>query len=497
MKIIYGMLGHEANTFSTEEGSFERFAPLGWAVGDEIYDKFKDSSDYPTGMIQAAEKYGVELLPTVALQNSAPLLTKACLDKTVGALMDGVEKYADECDGVCLTLHGAGVAEGVDDLEIYILEKVRAAVGDKPITVCLDLHGNISQGMVDLSNGLFGIKEYPHIDALQAGYLAMETVIKLVNKEIKIETAVERTNMLVPCPVGVTTRMPMQWFRDLVADYAEKNKLYDATFFHGFPYANVPCCSATVVTVADENSLVSAKQAAKELTAEIWEHRNMLDIIYPQPPEAIDEAVEMRSQYEDGYVLINETSDNAGGGCPGDGTYLVRALIEKNLPRSIFGYIYDNKAALMAHEAGVGAVLKDILLGGHTDDRHGEPVYIKEAKVLKLADVHQIYKTPVVIGLPVYYGKSALLEIGNVHVIVSEIMPEQTFDDCPFTQLDIELDDHDYDIVCIKSTNHFRAFFDDKVLGIVTTDPPGIQTANLRQLDFDKVIHPIWPLDIK
>lgn len=496
MKIIYGMLGHEANTFSIEEGTFERFAPNGWAVGEEIYEKFKDSSDYPSGMIKAAEKHHVQLLPTVALQNAAPRLTKACLDKVVGTLMEGIEKYADICDGVCLALHGAGVAEGVDDLEAYILTKVRRRIGmKKPITVCLDLHGNISQEMVELSNGLFGIKEYPHIDAFQAGYLAMESLIGLIQNELCLETAFAKTNMLIPCPVGVTTRLPMKYFKELVEDYAEKNRLYDATFFHGFPYANVPCCSASVVVVADKNALVSAQEAASELAKKIWDKRELLHIIYPQPDEAIQIAIEKRKQYKKGYVLINETSDNAGGGCPGDGTYLLRALLKKNVPNSIFGYIYDKDIALEAHRVGVGGEITG-LLGGKTDHQHGEPIPIQRAKVLKLADREMIYKTPVIYGLPVYYGKAALLQIGEVHVIVTELMPEQTFDDCPFRQLDIDLEDNMYDIVCIKSTNHFRAFFDDKVLDIVTTDPPGIQTANLSQLHFDRVKRPIWPLDM-
>lgn len=495
MKIIYGMLVHEANTFSIEKGTFERFAPNGWAVGEEIYEKFKDSSDYPSGMIKAAEKYGVELLPTVALQNAAPMLTKDCMDLVVGTLLEELDKYADICDGVCLGLHGAGVAEGVDDLEAYILTEVRKRIGNtKPITVCLDLHGNISQEMVDLSNGLFGIKEYPHIDAFQAGYLAMESLIKLIRKELHLETAFAKTNMLIPCPVGVTTRMPMKYFQDLVQDYAKEKGLYDATFFHGFPYANVPCCSASVVVVTDDNSAISAEDAAKELAKKIWENRERLHIIYPQPEEAIDMALEKRKKCENGYVLLNETSDNAGGGCPGDGTYLLRALLERNVPRSIFGYIFDKEMALEAHRVGVGGKISGFL-GGKTDHQHGQPIAIADAEVLKLSDRQMVYKTPVIYGLPVYYGKAALLRIGNVHVIVTELMPEQTFDDCPFMQLDIHLEDGQYDLVCIKSTNHFRAFFEDKILGIITTDPPGIQTANLSQLDFDRVQRPIWPLD--
>ena len=200
MKIIFGILGNETNTFSSDIGTFERWAPNGWTTGQDVITRYTGSPDYPGGMIRAAGEEGVELIPTVALHSAGPLITKEALDYALGTMCAMIAEHKDGADGVCLGLHGAGAAEGADDLEAYTLQKVREVVGDEmPITVSLDLHGNISEDMVRLSNGLFGIKQYPHIDMAEAGYLAMKTLIRMIRGEVHPETALVHIPMFTNC----------------------------------------------------------------------------------------------------------------------------------------------------------------------------------------------------------------------------------------------------------------------------------------------------------
>ncbi|MBR5229966.1 MAG: M81 family metallopeptidase [Firmicutes bacterium] len=493
MRIIYGRLGHEANTFSVEKGTFERFSRGEWVQEEEVYPKYKNSNNYLGGMIEAAELYGVELVPTVALENAAPVLTAECVEKTVGTLLSIIENKWKECDGICMEIHGAAVAEGIHDLDTYILREIRKIVGpDMPITICMDLHGNLAPEMGELCQGIFGIKEYPHTDIKEAGFLAMESLIKIIRGQLKLQTVILPLNMMIPSPLGITTAMPMVWFKDFVREYKERNKLYDAALFHGFPYADVPCCAASIVAVADEDNREKAEEAAREMAEIIYENRERFNITLPQPEEALEQAAAFLDTNPEGYVLINETSDNVGGGTPGDGTYLLRELLKRNIPGSVFGFIYDSEIALLAHEKGVGAVISG-LLGGKTDNMHGEPVMFTDAKVCALSDGEMINTSPVVYNMPVFYGKSALLEIGNVKVVVTEFAAEQTFDDVPFTMVGVDL--NQCRIVCIKSANHFHAFFDQLAAKIITTDPPGISTGNLKQLNYKNIKRPMWPLD--
>ena len=491
MKIIFGILGNETNTFSSDIGTFERWAPNGWTTGPEVISRYRGSPEYAGGMIQAAEEEGVELVPTVALHSAGPLITKEALDFAMGTMCDMIAANLEGTDGVCLGLHGAGAAEGADDLEAYTLQKVREVVGnDMPITVSLDLHGNISEDMVRLSNGLFGIKQYPHIDMAEAGYLAMKTLIGIIRGQCHPETALVHIPMFTNCCNACTFHDPMKAFTDHVAQYAKEHGLIDATYFHGFPYCDVACAGASIVVVAEKGQ--GAQKAAEELAHWVWDHRHALDVECLSPAQALDRALDELKKPGEGYVVINEASDNPGGGCPCDGTWMLQELLRRDQPRSIVGFIFDPEMAAKAHAAGVGGKVAG-KPGGKTDNIHGAPVDVVDAEVCALSDGKATYVTPMQKGQPICYGKTARLRIGQVEVIVTSILAGQTLDDRVF--LVIGADINDYDIVCIKSTTHFRAFFQPRAKAIVTTNPPGIHTADYSLLTYHKIQRPIYPLD--
>ena len=168
------------------------------------------------------------------------------------------------------------------------------------------------------------------------------------------------------------------------------------------------------------------------------------------------------------------------------------AALRRDLEGAIMGYIPDKEIALKAHKAGVGATISG-LLGGKTDNQHGEPIAFENAKVIALSDGHAIYTSPMYKGLPVCYGKTARLRIGKVEVVVSETLSQQTFDDRPFIIVGADLEQ--YRVVGVKSSAHFRAFFQPRAKAIVTADPPGIHTSNFKQLPYKKIRHPMYPLD--
>jgi len=509
MKIFIANFGHETNTFSAERCDFERFAPNGWILGDDIIDTYEGVPHYLGGMISAAKDLGVGLAPGIAIANAGPLVTKECLDYICGELIDRLKQRKDEIDGVCLALHGAGCAETTDDLEGYTLEKVREVVGpDMPVTVALDLHGNITPQMVELSNGLFGIKEYPHIDTAQSGRLAFETLARIIEGKTATFTSLVRLPMFVAPLAASTFNDPMKSVKEYVAGYVKRAGLIDGTFFHGFPYQDVPYSNASVVVVADSRDKADA--AAKEIAAHIWDLRETLRAESLTVDQAIDAALAELGKPEasdkpsgsgqpsgsgkpgKGYIVINESSDNPGGGAPCDGTHLLRALIRRNVPRSILGIIYDPEIARMAHKVGVGGRVSG-RLGGKTDNIHGEPIELTDAIVLNLSDGDFICVSPYGAGVKGSYGKTARLRIGAVEVVVAEILARQTLDDRPF--LITGADINQYDIVGVKSTNHFRAFFTGRAKAIVPADPPGIHTAVFSRLEFKNIQRPIYPID--
>ena len=485
MKVLVGMFQHETNTFSVLRTRKEDFERLGLLRGQESLDLFRGTSDYFGGMIEVAERHGVSLIPSYHVSGAGPLITRECLDEMVGDLVACCQKHLGEYKGICLALHGAGCAEGVEDIEAYTLKAIREVVGGAmPITVTLDLHGNISDAMANEANGLFGCKEYPHIDCAEAGVRAMNCLIEQLASEVSVETVHIKLPLLLAPSRACTFHDPLLSIRKYVDSIRGTYELYDASFFHGFPYSDISLLGCSVVTVAANGK---AREAAEVIADWVWARREELVADCPTAAEAVAAAIAC-GEFP---AVINEASDNPGGGAPADGTHLLRELIKADFPRTIFGYLCDPETVEQAHREGVGARIKT-RIGGKTDKIHGETLELEEVLVCALSDGNSIRVTPMGAGLPYNFGRMARLRYSNVDIIVGSL-PLQTLDDRPF--LVTGADFRQYSIVALKSTNHFRAFFEPNAKRIFTADPPGIHTANFSLLPYQKLPRPIFPLD--
>ncbi|MDR1944022.1 MAG: M81 family metallopeptidase [Synergistaceae bacterium] len=486
MKIAICQFIHETTTFSQQRSDFESMAKNGWSDSKDVIPKYRDTPSYIGGAIRGAQELGAELIPISSMFGSAgPLILRECVDRVIGVMQRELRVHRREIDGVFCAMHGGGCAEDIDDLEIHILKKLREVVGDKPIMSSLDLHSNITQEMVSLSDGLFGIKEYPHVDMAEAGYLAIKCLIKKIRQEINPVMALVRLPVLLTAVNCSTFTEPMKSVKEHVAAYCENHGLIDATFFHGFAYSDQASTGASVLTIADGRQ---PKAEALELANFFWDRRYEFVAESLMPDQALDIALkEVRA----GFAIINETSDNPGSGTPGDGTHLLRELIKRDVPQSILGYIVDPEAAEICHKAGVSAKV-DMWVGGKADHLHGEPIYIQGAEVINLSDGKIVFKSSMRRGESFKYGKSVRIRYGHVEIIIVSNRC-QTLDDRPFLMTGADLSD--YKIVGIKSSVHFRAFFQPLADVIVASDPPGPNTANFKSLTYTKIHRPIFPID--
>lgn len=488
MKIFISQFGHETNTFAADRTDLARFQQYQWCSGESIIEASRGTSNYLTGMVEVAEQQGVEVIPGFATFNVGGLILDSVYQEIRENILTSLEACKDDIDGICLSLHGAAVSEGIDDLELDLLRQIRKLVGPEMLIMAtFDLHGNISREMTDLLNGVFSVKEYPHIDCVEAGRHAMTMLIKAVSGEYKPCVAYHRIPMMVPCATASTFQSPAKDIKEYIAAYVKDNGLVDISFFHGFPYADLPITGASVVANAD-GDMEKTQRAANEIGEYIWNRRRDFDSDYLSVDKAMDQALAMEGK----PIVINETSDNPGGGTPADGTHLLREMLERDLPDTCFGFIYDPEFVAWAAEAGIGGRVSG-LLGGKTDQIHGEPIEVKDAVVKSLTDGS--YRTANGVqgyGTRFSIGKTARVQIGNVDVIVGSIR-FQTMDDRIFLLNGIAVSD--YKIVALKSSQHFRDCFEKLAKGIVTADPPGIHTANFSQLKYDRLTRPIYPLD--
>lgn len=484
MRFVIGEFAHETNTFCPGFTEIDAFKLRHWHEGDDVITLNRGVRNDVGGMIAAGERLGVELAPTIATA-AEPSATVS--RKTYEAIRDnlfGRIQAAGEFDAICLALHGAGTAEGIDDLEGTLLGELRAIVGaEVPIVVTLDLHGNTTEAMIEHANILLYCHEYPHIDTFERGEEAVELAVKLVNGEINPVKHFIRLPATIP--PSTTFVGPGKEANERALRWEQEAGVIDANFTHGFPHTDVPII-ATSILVTTDGDVELAKRVAEDLAEYTLENIEAFRQSLPGAEQAVAEALAATEL----PVVIAEVSDNPGGGAPGSGTHLLRALLAANEPSTAFGFIWDPATAEQAHAAGVGSTIS-VKLGGFTDDLHGAPIEA-EAYVKVLTDGEFRLTNPMGAGTIVRLGKMARLVIGNVDVIVSSVR-SQTLDSEVFLLHGIDVTR--YRVVALKSQQHFRGGFADLAGTIIRTDTPGFTTSNLSLLPFQRITRPIWPLD--
>jgi len=491
MKILITQFGNETNSFSMGRTTWETLVPNGWVKAEDMISQFRGTASYLGGALRAMEEEGAEPLPIdLATRGgnfgAGPLMAAECSTYAMDHITDQVKEHMGEFDGVFFAVHGGGCAENAPDLEAYSLGRMRETIGEIPMMSSLDAHANMSDEMVQFSDGLFGIKTVPHIDCEEAGYRAAKNLIRKIRGEVNPKMALRRLPLLIPATNGCTLNYPGKDILEYNAQYCKDHGLLDVTFFYGFSAADAPCSSCSVLVVADG---YTPDKEADELAAYVWERRHAFECESLTPAQAIDRA---ETLIKDGYVVINEASDNPGGGTPGDGTHLLREMLKRDGKGYIMGPLCDPGAAAYIHENHKVGDRISIKIGGKVDPVNGEPIQLDNALIVNLSDGKLVSAAPINRGVQMDYGKSVRLRQGNVEmIIVTDRF--QTYDDRPFIMTGCDMTQ--YRIVGLKSMNHFKGYFQHTSDAIVCADPPGQCPINLKLYDYKNVYRPILPLD--
>jgi microcystin degradation protein MlrC len=181
-----------------------------------------------------------------------------------------------------------------------------------------------------------------------------------------------------------------------------------------------------------------------------------------------------------GPVAVLESGDNTYSGGIADTTGLFAALVEMNPSvRSVFAYFHDPDLVARAHAAGKGASL-DAAIGGRVAPAFGAPVPVR-ATVSALTDGVFVSDGPMQRGITVRMGRSAVLRLGQIEVIVTE--RRQPVNDMAYFALH-GIDVREVRLLCVKAKNHFRAAFAPVCAAVIEVDTPGPAGIDLSKLPY-------------
>ncbi|MCV0349684.1 MAG: M81 family metallopeptidase [Nitratireductor sp.] len=474
---------HETNTFAPSPATYAHFEQGGGYLplsrGNEIIERSPGVNLGISGAVAHAQKAGWEIVPvlwTGAIPSAH--VTRDAYERIAGEIVDGIAA-AGPLDGVCLDLHGAMVAEHLDDGEGELIARVRAVVGpDVPIAVSLDLHGNTTQLMVDEADLLVAFRTYPHVDMAETGRRAAEGLDRLMARGRPFASAFRRLPYLTSIPWQCTFIEPAKSLYEEVAAL-EAGPVASVSYWMGFPAADIEACGQTVLVYAETQD--AADRAADQLYARIMEAEEAFAGRAWGPDEGVREAMRI-AEGASRPVVIADTQDNPGAGGDSNTTGMLRALLRNGARRAAIGMIIDPLAALAAHAAGEGAEIT-IPLGGQSGVP-GDAPFTGTFRVEKLSNGDLHATGPYYGGTHMNVGPSACLSIDGVKIVVAT-HKAQMADLAMYRFVGIE--PTEMAILVNKSSVHFRADFDPVAETVLVCTAPGPMPLDPADLPWTKL----------
>ena len=479
MRIFTGALATETNTFSpmpTDRVLFEEtfYAEAG---------KHPDEPGFMSGPTFAARKRAgqsnwqvVEGLHALAMP--AGRTVRHVYEELRDQLLSEL-KAALPVDIVALGLHGAMAADGYDDCEGDILQRVRRIVGPKVVVGTeIDPHCHLTGRMVRNVDAIVIMKEVPHTDFLERGDELIDILARTATGEVKPVASVHDCRMLVPFR---PTRQPARGLVDKIKAMEGKDGILSISFVHGFAYGDVEDLGSKVLVYTDDRK-AHCDNVAAELGREIWEKRDALTTRLLTPDEALDEALRIK----DRPVVIADPADNAGGGAPSDSTFFIRLMQKRGIADAANAPIWDPGAVKLCFAAGVGGTL-DLRFGGKLGPTSGDPIDARVKVVGLMRNARQPF------GDAFFdMGDMAGIEVGGIGVVLSSTRVQAYHPDL-FRLVGIDpLKRH---ILVVKSTNHFVSGFGPVAKQIIYSDGPGALPGDVRRIPYTKRKKPMWPFE--
>ncbi len=456
------------------------------SFGDDLLARHRGVRSEVAGALSVFDSHAeVEVVPAYSARSitSGGILAGADFGRIAQEFLSSV-RGAGHVDAVYFALHGAMASENEDDPEGYLLAETRKLLGDLiPIVVSLDLHGVLTDRMLQHSDAVVMYHTYPHVDFYETGQRAAFLLVRILSGEVNPVTAAVTIPALVRGDELITETGLLGGIIRAAKAIEESPSGLVAGMFIGNPFTDLPglCSRSVVVTDGDP---ARAEREALKLAEAFWEVRERLQASLT----SLEEAVQI-AKSTTGTVILTDAADATSSGAPGDSNAILRALLERGYQGRALIPIVDPPAVKAAFAAGIGHTMRT-RVGGAFDRRRFQPVSI-EARVHMLSEGRFRSESH---GDEWYAGDTAVLQAGTITLVVTS-RAVSLYDRSLF--LAHGQDPTQFDLVVVKSPHCQERFYKAWAARLVNVDAPGATSANLKSLGHTRCARPMFPLEEK
>ncbi|KAF5880491.1 M81 family metallopeptidase, partial [Rhizobium sp. PEPV16] len=314
--------------------------------------------------------YDAEFLPTIhARAIAGGPVSRATYEAFKGEFLERLKPMLP-LDGLYLAMHGAMYVEGMEDAEGDWISAARALVGkDCTVSASYDLHGNVTQRIIDALDIYSTYRTAPHIDVEEA----MRRSVSMLVKSLK--TGVRPTLLWAPIPVVLpgertsTVDEPAKSLCEMLPGIDAIDGVWDASLMVGYVWADEPRATAAAIMTGTDRAVL--EREAKRLARAYWDARE--DFVFGCETGSVEECVERAIASPTTPVVLAESGDNPTGGGVGDRAEVLAELIARGATGVVFAGIADKAATEACYAAGIGAEL-DLSVGASLDTKGSKPV---------------------------------------------------------------------------------------------------------------------------
>ena len=490
MKILLAALAHESQCFIPEITGADRFRFL---RGDEILGCAGDGSTVD-GFLEVARRQRWTVIPAVGASAMSSGRVADAVFEAYWRELEAVARpaIAAGIDAIYLVLHGAMVTETIEDPEGELIARLRALPGATALRIfgVFDLHGTFTVRMAELADCLVSYRENPHTDARDAAVLAAELLARsLATGQVPRMYRVKPPIILPPAGTA-TADSPMADLETAARQIeAASPDIWAVNIAAGYGFADVPEAglSLSLVSVGAEMEARAALDRLEALAMSLKERGFVL-------PPPVDDVLRQICPVGQGPVLLIEPSDDIGGGAPGDGTGILRALLRHQVGNAAV-VINDPEAIAALRDVPVGGVAT-VAIGGKKTTLDEGPVTLAVTLLSRsngrftLEDRNS--HLAAMRGIHINMGPSAVVEAKGITILLTT-NKTPPFDLGQLRSQGIE--PATLSIIGVKAGVGHRRAYDPIAAASYTVLTPGTNISDLRTLPFRRIHRPIFPLD--
>jgi microcystin degradation protein MlrC len=273
-------------------------------------------------------------------------------------------------DGLYLSMHGAASVTGMEDAEGDWIAAARAAVGPAcPIAASYDLHGNVSQRVIDGLDMFSAYRTAPHVDVDETKHRAVAMLIHAIASGVRPHLAWVPVPVLLPGERTSTLDEPARSLYGALPAIDALPGIADASLLVGYVWADEPRATASVVLTGTDGATMT-REAARLAQAYFAARRHFT---FGPATGSVAECLDIALNSQTAPVIFAESGDNPTGGGVGDRAEVLAELIRRGARDTLVAGIADRPATEACYAAGPGGRLT-LNIGATLDPRGSQPV---------------------------------------------------------------------------------------------------------------------------